>query len=85
MIEIDALDVRFGREMAKRITEDIQATYAAFGQGAWINRDDVAATGMQAVLLQATIAVLNRALTHIEETDKALTGRAPKKERPAHG
>lgn len=80
MIEIDSLDVRFGREMAKRLTEDIQQSYEAFGQGGWINRADVTATGMAAVLIQAKIAGLKDAMKHLHETEKALTGRAPKKE-----
>jgi len=85
VIEIAEIDVRFGREMAKRIGEDIAKAYADFGMGHWINRADVGATGMAAVLIQAKIAGLNAALKHIEETDKALTGRAPKKESRVHG
>ena len=85
MIEIAALDVRFGREMAKRISEDIQRAYDDFGQGAWINRTDVAASGAAAVALHAKIAAMKIALQHVEQTDKALTGRAPKKETRAHG
>lgn len=85
MIQLAEIDVRALREMAKRIHEDIANTYDAFGKGGWINRADVATTGMGAVLLQAKIAGLNDALKHIEETDKALTGRAPKREARVNG
>ncbi len=85
MIDIPELDIRASREIAKRITEDIQRAYEDFGLGKWINRLDAGATGMAAVLIQAKIAGLSDALKHIQETDRDLTGRAPKKEARLHG
>lgn len=86
MIDIPQLDLRALREMATRIQQDIAKLHEDFGLGTWINRADVGATGMAAVLIQSKIAGLAAALKHIEETDKALTGRAtPKKESRLHG
>jgi hypothetical protein len=81
MIEIAELDIRGLRDVARRMYEDIQKSYSEFGHGAWIQRTDVAATGMAAVMLQARIAGLERALSHIEEADKIMTGRVKKESR----
>lgn len=69
------LDVRALREMAKRLHEDIAQEHEAFAQGGWVNQQDVGASGMQAVRIQAKIAGLRAALKHAEETNKLLTGK----------
>lgn len=70
-------DARFVAECKARIIEDIEQRYANFGQGGWIIRDDVAATGMAAILIQAQIAGLKLAIKHIEQTHDAMTGKVP--------
>ena len=76
-------DVRFVQELEYRITEDIEQTYANFGQGGWINRADAAATGMQAVMIQCRIDGLRIALKHIKQTHDAMTGKVKDKEKAA--
>ena len=83
MIDIGDLNIRAMAEMAKRINEDIARAFGSFGQGGWINHGDVGATGMAAVLLQAKIAGLETALTHIRETEELLLGRGQKREKRA--
>ena len=72
-------DQRFVAEIKARITEDIEQHYANFGQGGWIKRDDVAATGMAAVLIQAKIDGMKLALKHVAQTHDAMTGKVEKK------
>ncbi len=72
-------DERFVEEATSRIVEDIQDTYNNFGKGSWIKRDDAAATGMAAVLLQAKIDGLQIALLHLKQTHDAMTGKAEKR------
>ena len=79
----DPWDIRFVREVKARITEDIEQTYANFGQGGWIKRDDAAATGMQAVMIQCRIDGLRIALKHIDQTHDALTGKVKDKKEAA--
>lgn len=76
-------DQRFVAEIKARIVEDIEQAYANFGQGGWIKRDDVAATGMAAVLIQAHIAGLKLALKHVDQTHDAMTGKVEKKQKDA--
>ena len=76
-------DQRFVAEIKARITEDIEQTYANFGQGGWINRADAAATGMQAVMIQCRIDGLRIALKHIKQTHDAMTGKVKDKEKAA--
>ena len=72
-------DQRFVAEVKSRITEDINAAYNNFGKGAWIKREDAAATGMAAVLIQAKIEGLTIALTHLAQAHDAMTGKVEKK------
>ena len=72
-------DERFVDEVRSRIVEDIQAAYNNFGLGRWVNREDAAATGMAAVLIQAKIEGLNVALTHLKQAHDAMTGKAEKR------
>ncbi len=75
----DPLDIRLLKEVETRITDDIQQTYANFGLGGWINRNDASATGMQAVMIQCRIEGLRVALLHLRQGHDALTGKTPKK------
>ena len=72
-------DERFVDEVRARIVEDIQSAYNNFGKGTWIKRDDGAATGMTAVLIQAKIEGLNIALTHLRQAHDAMTGKVERK------
>ncbi len=85
MIELPELDIRAMREVTKRIEADIASALREFAHGSWVKDNDVAATGAAALAIQRRIKGLEAALLHIAETDKALTGRAPKKENRAHG
>lgn len=76
-------DERFVDEVKSRIIEDIQAAYNNFGQGRWVIRDDAAATGMAAVLIQAKIDGLNIALKHLSQAHDAMTGKAEKRQKEA--
>ncbi len=76
-------DERFVDEVRGRIIEDIQSAYDTFGQGRWMIRNDVSATGMAAVMLQAKVESLNTALKHLAQTHDAMTGKAEKKTKEA--
>lgn len=78
-----SFDQRFVAELSGRIREDIEAEYAKFGKGLWVNRTDAAATGMQAVLIHAKIDGLGVALKHIAQVHEAMTGKVDKKQKEA--
>lgn len=69
--------------MGQRIVADIEREKDIFGAGGWIKQDDIGATGMQAVAIQCKIAGLSKALVHLQETNKLLTGKIEKKDRAA--
>lgn len=77
----DSLDIRAFRALASRINEDIATESRNFGAGGWIIRDDVAATGMAAVLIQAKIAGMQTCLKHMDQVHKSMTGPIEKKDR----
>lgn len=85
MIDIDELNVRALREVAKEIMQAMNKQHEDFGLGKWINRGDIGATGMAACLIYSKLDGLDEALGFIQHADKVLTGRTEKKETRLHG
>ena len=81
-IRFDHLDIRFARELSKRLQEDLADQISKFSGGSWVVREDSGATAMGAMSIYAKITGINLAMRRIEETNKAMTGRIePKKEK----
>ena len=81
LLMLETYDIRFANELVKRIEQDIASTLKSFGQGAWLVRDDAAASGMAAALLHAKVSGLQTALIHVDQVHKAMTGRIEPKEK----